>query len=177
MSFKKFLPVENYTLTTKLSVEEVRIRIDNNTEAKKNFRFFSGDSNSAKAYEGHITGNRFTISRVIGYRNSFLPIITGDISSFAGQSQIKIKMRLQPFALIFIVAWLSIVGIVCSGIVIGQILQVTGKFTVKFSPMLFIPFAMFIFGCLLTYFAFNKERNIAKQFLARLLEGKEGDPQ
>jgi hypothetical protein len=41
MKFKFFLPIENYKLKSKLSVEEIRKRISENIETKKTFRFFS----------------------------------------------------------------------------------------------------------------------------------------
>jgi hypothetical protein len=173
MGFKKILPIENYTLTTKLTVEEVRKRIADNIEPKRNFRFSLIANNYTKPYEGKITGKSFEISRIINYRNSFLPVITGHISSFIGQTQVKIKMQPVTFVIVFISVWLGLVGLVCFVMFIGIIVQYQQIFNNGFSPFSLIPFAMFIFGCLLTYFAFKKESKISKQFLAQLLEGEE----
>jgi hypothetical protein len=173
MNLKKFLPVENYTLSSKLTVEEVRKRIANNIEPKKNFRFSLISNSYSKPYEGSITGNSFTISRVINYRNSFLPEITGTISSFIGQTQVKIKMQPVTFVLVFISLWLGLVGFVCFIVLIGITFQYQEIFKDGASPFSLIPFAMFVFGCLLTYFAFKKESKKSKAFLAALLEGEE----
>ena len=88
MNFNKFLPVESYTLTTKLSVDEVRARIQQNTSPKKDMGFFAPKNNSSKPYEGSITSNSFKISRIINYTNSFLPIITGRVAFFEACNEI-----------------------------------------------------------------------------------------
>jgi len=39
MNLKKYLPFENYTLTSKLPVDEIKRRLADNIEPKKNLRF------------------------------------------------------------------------------------------------------------------------------------------
>ena len=139
MDFKKFLPFENYILTTKLSVKEVCSRMESKTEPKKNFRFFAAKNNYSKPYEGKIAGNSFTIIRIINYRNSFLPVIRGTIESFVGITQINIKMQPMNSVLIFMGIWLGITGIVCLVMIIiafrniGEIGQI---FKGGFSPLI-----------------------------------------
>ncbi len=173
MNLKKYLPIENYTLITKLSVEEIMQRLTQNVEPRKNVRMHGFGRKSLKPYEGEITTNSFKISRIIDSRNSFLPMITGNISSFLGKTEIKIKMQPATFVLIFISLWLGIVGIVCLGMAAVALAQISKIFTKDFSPMTFIPFAMFIFGCLLTHFAFKSESKKSKQFLERIFEATE----
>ena len=110
------------------------------------------------------------MSRNINYRNSFLPLITGQVTTFLGQTQVNIKMRPVTIVLIFISFWLGVVGLVCLGILLIGLLKFRQILQEGFSPMLFIPFAMFAFGCLLTHFAFKGESKNSKEFLARLLE-------
>jgi hypothetical protein len=129
--------------------------------------------NSTKPYEGEISKNSFSISRIIGYRNSFLPTIHGDVSTFLGQTQIKIKMRPVTFVLIFMSFWLGIVGLVCLGTLLIGLLNISKILRTGFSPMLLIPFGMFIFGILLTNLAFKAESKKSKEFLATLLSGQE----
>ncbi|MGF2411916.1 hypothetical protein [Ferruginibacter sp.] len=169
MNLKQFLPLENYTLTTKLSAEEVRDRIANKTGPKKNFRFSLEANSYTKPYEGVLTNSSFTICRVIDYRNSFLPVITGNISSYAGKTEVKISMQLQKFVLIFVSVWLSLVGIAF----VMQFLYFLNTSPKTFSMPLLISFGSMIFLWVLTYFAFKKESKISKGFLARLLEGEE----
>jgi hypothetical protein len=170
MIFKKFLPFENYVLTTKLSVDEVLNRLANNIENKQDFNFSNLSRTYSKAYTGQIIGTTFTMTRNINYRNSFLPEINGQITTYLGQTQVNIKMRPMIFLLVFISLWLGIVGLVCIGILLAGIFQFKQVIQNGFSPMLFIPFGMFAFGCLLTYFAFKGESKNSKEFLARLLE-------
>ena len=170
MILKNVLPFENYVLTTRLSADEVLKRVAANIQQKQAFSFSTFSRNYTKPYTGQITGTTFKMSRNIYYRNSFLPIITGQITTYLGQTQVNIKMRPVIVALIFISFWLGIVGLVCIGILLLGLLQFRQILQNGFSPMLFIPFGMFVFGCLLTHFGFRGESKNSKEFLARLLE-------
>jgi hypothetical protein len=53
-------------------------------------------------FEGAIHGTSFQIRRIIGYRNSFAPEISGTVSAYpTGGSLIAIRMTLHPFVLAF----------------------------------------------------------------------------
>ena len=172
MSFRNFLPVEDYVLITNLTADQVLNRIGGNIQPAPRLSFPSIRINYTKPYSGHITGRTFTMSRNISHRNSFLPVITGEITTFTGQTQVRIKMRPASFVLIFMSVWLGIIGLACIGILLigivrfGQILQE------GFSPMLLVPFGMFAFGCVLIHFGFKSESKNSKLFLAKLLESK-----
>jgi hypothetical protein len=170
MIFKNLLPFENYVLSTKLSVDEVLNRISNNIEKKQSFSFSTVGHSYTKPYTGQITGTTFTMIRNINYRNSFLPEITGQITTYLGQTQVNIKMRPAIFVLIFISLWLGIVGLVCIGSLLAGFIQIRQVLQNGFLPMLLIPFGMFVFGSLLTYFAFKGESKKSQEFLDKLLE-------
>jgi hypothetical protein len=170
MILKNILPFENYVLTTKLSSEEVLKRVADNIQQKKSFNSSTFNRNYTKPYTGQIIGMTFTMNRNINYRNSFLPVIAGQITTYPGQTQINIKMRPAIFVLIFISFWLGIVGLVCLGTLLIGLLQFRQILQNGFSPMILIPFGMFAFGCLLTHFAFKGESKNSKEFLATLLE-------
>lgn len=173
LNLKKYLPFENYVLTTNLSADEVYQRLSDIIEPKKTFRLSMFNRNSTKPYEGEISRNSFTISRIISYRNSFLPIIHDDISTLFGQTQIQIKMRPETFVVIFMSLWLGAVGLACIGMLLRGLFQIRQILQTGFSPMLLIPFGMFIFGCLLTILAFKEESKKSKKNLATLLSGQE----
>lgn len=175
IKLKKYLPFENYVLTTELSIDEVYKKLSDNIEPKKTFRISMFNNNSTKPYEGEITKNSFNISRIISYRNSFLPIIHGEISTFLGKTQINIKMRPVIFVLIFMSFWLGIVGLVCLVTLLFGLLSFSQILQKGFSPMLLIPFVMFILGSLLTNLAFKAESKKSKEFLATLLIGQESN--
>ncbi len=173
MNIKKYLPFENYVLTSKLSLEEVTRRLADNIEPKKSFRFSGFNKSSNKPYEGQISNGTFTISRIINYRNSFLPVVTGHISTFIGKTQINVKMQPVTFVLIFIFLWLGIVGLACLVIILVGLLQFQQVLQNGFSPMILISFGMFLFGCLFTTLAFKAESKKSKEFLEQLFEGEE----
>lgn len=173
MNWKKYLPYENYVIQTKLSVDEVMKRLNENIEPKKFVRLPSFNNYPIKPYEGKIVGSNFTISRIIQYRNSFLPVVKGEISTFLSQTQIRVKMQPPTYVILFMSIWLGIIGIACIGIIIVGISKYKEELQNGFSPMLLIPFVMFAFGALLTTFAFKIESKKTKQFLDRILEGRE----
>jgi hypothetical protein len=79
-------------------------------------------------------------------------------------------MRPAIIVLIFISSWLGIIGLMCIGALLTELLQLRQILQNGFSSMLLIPFGMFVFGCLFTYFAFKGDSKNSKKFLARLLE-------
>lgn len=155
---------------TKLSVDEVLRRLAENIQVKQGFSFTSFSRSYSKPYTGQIVGATFTMRRNTNYKNSFLPVITGQISTCFGQTQVNIRMRPVTYVLIFISFWLGIVGLVCLGLLFIGFLQFRQIIQNGFSPLLFIPFVMFAFGCSLTNFAFKREIENSKMFLASLLE-------
>lgn len=173
MDWKRYLPLEAYVLTTSLSPEQVYQRLSDNLEQVKTAGITLFNRDSSKPYAGKITHHAFTISRIISYRNSFLPIIHGEISAAYGKTQVKIKMRPAMPVLIFMSVWLGIVGVVCLGILFTGLTHITRLFQTGPSPIALIPFGMFIFGCLLINLSFKAESKKSKAFLATLLEGHE----
>ena len=170
MNLKKFYPFENYTLTTKLSGEEVLKRIEQNIVPKQKFSSRLFGRNTPKPYEGVISENAFTISRIIDYRNSFLPVITGNISSYPGQTQVNIKMRPFRFVLFFMGFWIGSLGLVCVGILLYGSFHLKQLSANGFSPVSLIPFFMFTAGYLMLTLSFKYESKKSKSFLAALLE-------
>src|SRR4029079_11407665 len=57
-----------------------------------------------------LTANEFHVSRIIMYRNEFLPQITGIIRDDLGQTRIDVNMRLRPVPLIFTIVSLAVLG-------------------------------------------------------------------
>lgn len=173
LHLKKYLPVENYTLTSELSVEEIIRQLSENVEPKKNFRFSIFSKGSNKPYEGEVSANTFTISRIIDYRNSFLPVIRGRIIRIHGKTLINVKMQPAIFVIVFMSLWLGVIGFACLVIVVSGIVNMGKNLQNGFSPFTIIPFVMFLFGYLLTTFAFKAESKDSKRFLAALFEGQE----
>lgn len=111
MKFKNTIFSENYTLISPLSIEEVERRLKANIEPKNNSLFSKFTRVSTKPYEGHFYGNRFEIRRIIFYRNSFLPIITGHILNLKGLTNIYIEMKPRRNILLFWYLAIVILGV------------------------------------------------------------------
>ncbi len=163
----KYLPFENITYETKLDTEEILNRINEIIEPKKAFRmtgiFGSGNH---KPYEGSIIGNSFNINRIIGYRNSFLPRIKGNVEKGFHSTKVNVKMRLHPFVLIFLFVW-------CGGVGIGLLaLLSTAIENGKFEPFILTPLAMLLFAYGLTTGGFKYESIKSKKYLAQLLDAE-----
>jgi hypothetical protein len=107
-----FAPFERLTIETPLTPEEARQRLAEVVEPKRLFRFFSRDH---KPYQGDLDGYHFEVTRIIHYRNSFLPVIKGEIRSGLGGSVIDITMQPHLFAIIFMTLWFGVAGTIFFG--------------------------------------------------------------
>jgi hypothetical protein len=170
MNLSKYLPFEQYTIITSLHPEIIAGRLIEILAPKKNNFFFNFNRDTTRPYEGYFAHDMFEINRIINYRNSFLPIITGKISKTGSQTRIDIKMKLHSLVIVFMTIWLGAVGLICVAMLFGSIFFNKVRHT-GFSPAILIPFAMFLFGYLLTFLAFKYETNISKKYLENLFEG------
>lgn len=162
MNLKKVLPAEDYILSTHFSTDEVCRRISDNTDPyRTSASFFERNPGYSKSYEGYIVNNTFEIQRIIGYRNSFLPLVSGYVYSLQGKTHVKIKMRLNEIMLVFFI--------------VGTVVLVTGlHFMGKFFANMDFTFIYCIpFLVVLTIFVlFKIEAGITRKYLAKLLEAE-----
>ncbi|WP_338814353.1 hypothetical protein V9L05_03175 [Bernardetia sp. Wsw4-3y2] len=167
----KYLPYENLTYKTHLSKEEILKRLNNKTEPEQWIRM-SGvfSSGKHKEYEGVINENSFKISRIIGYRNSFLPRIEGKIEEGKGSTLIHIKMRLHTFVLVFLVIWLSVMFIAATFLITTFSREVSHQSISSLAS--FTPFLMIIIISIVTILAFHYEGNKSKEFFQNLFEAE-----
>jgi len=175
--FSMLLPFEKYRIQTHLSEEEIIHRLDNITQhsGKRPSSFLFGlgtlfGQSSGARYEGKIEPNNFKISRVISYRNSFLPVIQGTVSSFLNQREIAISMSLNLFVKIFMGIWLTLTSLAS---IFTLYRFFTGTDQDPSSPGIFIPLQMVVFGYLLMLLAFKFESRKSKKELNDLLEAQE----
>ena len=109
-----------------------------------------------KPFCGEVNDNSFKIQRVIWYRNSFLPVITGTITAKGEGSVVEVKMSQRKFVIGFEIFWMVAVCIVL------------------FSHMTFtrddlLPVVMLVFGAVLFTVPYKIEANIARKKLEELL--------
>ncbi|WP_212004448.1 hypothetical protein [Chitinophaga sp. HK235] len=170
----KFVPFEDYTLITYLSPEEVKRRLEEKLNLKRRtFSFsFGSQSDPDRPYEGTFQGNKFVIKRIINYRNSFLPEITGVVTHEVVHTAIKIKMTMAVFVYAFLAIWMLLMSVI-----LFSVKSSTGENIIPLGMLGNIPFLPQVLLCLFVYAvtlgAFKYESIKSKKFLAALFEGRE----
>ena len=165
----KFLPYERLKINSALSSEEILKRLDNVIEPKRYFRLFGSGT---KPYQGSVEGSHFEISRSIGYRNSFLPMIKGDVQSEMSGCSVYITMQPHILVIAFMIFWLGGVGVIFLGFLYSLVSPLTEPHTTDPSLAL-IPGGMFVFGYALSLGGFKFESIKSKKFFRELFEARE----
>jgi hypothetical protein len=160
------VPYERVVLHGQLSAEEVIRRLAAAVEPRKRFRIsFLADH---KPYQGEITGHRFSVSRIIGYRNSFLPTVDGVVRAAGQGAVLEATLMPHPVVLAFMGFWLS-------AVLLGSLAVLSTQLPPGRSRWLFaFPAGMLLFGYLLMQGGFWFEARRAKDFL-HSLASSEGD--
>jgi hypothetical protein len=167
----KLLPYNQMFLESSLTPEEITAHLGSKIEERKWVRFIRGWttlSGGGNRFEGVITSNQFTISRIIGYGNSFKPIISGRVDPLDNSSLISLTMRPHTAVELFMVLWFS-------GVLTGMGAAVFAVFSGKTNsiPALLISFVMLIFAAAMVNGGFWYEVMIQKPMLLELFKAKE----
>ena len=159
------LPITTVTYKTQLSIKEVIEKLNDCVEPKKGFSLLSGGAGRGKLYEGEISGQTFEVSRIISYRNTFLPVITGNIQQENNATIIEINMRLNKFVSAFLLIW-------CVIFAFAVILLITKE--VDFFVMFYVmPFVLLLVFFSVFKFEVNKSKKDFQQiFEAEIIEEK-----
>jgi F0F1-type ATP synthase assembly protein I len=160
----KFIPREQLTCQTHLSSKQVLEKLTSIVEPCKTFRltFFWQKNKNHKPYEGKIEANQFEISRIIGYRNSFLPEIKGMITPKNKKTQIDLRLEMNSFVRTFVLFFTIVVSLFFISIAYYAVSN--GHFT----PIILVPLCMVVFGYIGVLWAFNYEAKKAKKDLSEL---------
>lgn len=103
-----WLPYHRFEIETRLTRQEALDALAAHVEPENWFRVGWPNSKNDKRFEGTITPEGFRVRRVIGYRNSFLPVISGDVQAVGGMSKVIITMRPFVFVIAFCALWCAI---------------------------------------------------------------------
>ncbi|MGE8432204.1 hypothetical protein [Chryseobacterium joostei] len=158
----KYLPFERITYRTNLSEQEVFTKLSSFVEPRK----YGLGRNHTKEYEGYVNNNSFEISRVIKYRNSFLPQISGRLQKNNLGTQIEVTMKLNLFVLFFLLVWCSFALFFFLGISMKSIRD--EEISVEF----FLPLLMLLFVYALTILSFKMESKRAKEYLKKSFQAE-----
>lgn len=151
----RLFPVDRVVLYTPLPKSEVLERLGYNT-----------GSNGGKRFRGTIAHDSFAITRVITYRNSFLPQIRGTISETASGTDIALSLRLEKAVRIFMAIWLSVAALALIGILAASLFDGFSALTAL------IPLAMLGFGIAMINIGFKTESERAVDELREILEAR-----
>jgi hypothetical protein len=168
----KTLPYDSFIIRTTLTPDEVQQRISGFVEPFKWFRWLS--SREHKPYEGQIESYKFRISRAIHYRNSFLPIITGEIQPDSGGSTIRITMRMDELTSIFMFFWLGTGGYIVvdtSGSFLLNMLKIGSQDVHPIQMLSGIIF--FTFGYLFAFLGYKFEAIKSINYLTDVLRARD----
>src|SRR5205823_9628728 len=113
-------------------------------------------------------GMHFKIRRILGYGNSFQPVVIGDIAPGAfGGSEVRVRMRLQALVIAFMVVWFGFLSIIAVAFVVQSARRrdahATGDFGFFGGLAMFAGMALFMYG--LTSAGFWYEVKKAKSLL------------
>lgn len=118
-------------------------------------------------FEGTVSEADFQIHRIIRYRNSFLPMITGRFIALDQGVRIEVKMKLHVVVLLFSLVWLE--GIVSYVMVWGSTQVMAGRIEIATA----LPLAMMLFFLLLVTMMFRIEANKASTLLREIFAAQQ----
>jgi hypothetical protein len=146
------MPFYSFQIDTALPRQDVVERVRTLIYGEK-----SMPSNPAP-FVGSVDRESFKLRRVIRYRNSFLPTISGKIHHSPTGTRVNVVMFMHPFVTVFMAFWLSIVAW-SIGLTLGSP-----------NPSIALgPGAMFLFGLGLTCGGFFPEAFKARRLLLAAL--------
>ncbi|WP_264536703.1 tetraspanin family protein [Flavobacterium sp. N1736] len=167
---KNFLPFEKLVYRSTLTKEELTAHLENEIEAQKAFGFGARRHTYSKPYIGKVRDNRFEIQRAISYRNSFSPIIKGDIKNDINGCKINVRMNLEAFVQAFMIVWLGGVSLACIAALYKIIFDNDLESDAGF--FIFIPFLMLVVGIVMVSLGFKVESKKSIQDLEEILKAK-----
>lgn len=153
-------PYHSFDIETTLSLDECVASLSSEVEPQKWLRF----STTHKIFQGVISHTGFTVTRIIHYRNSFLPVASGTFRSSPRGTTVTIRMRMHPWVTAFMCVWFGGVGFALVALMSGH----QGK---HFQGL--IPLGMLMFGLALVNGGFWFEVKRTQPILERMLLHKE----
>jgi len=100
-----WLPYHRFELNSPLKPAEALAAMSAHTEPERFFRVGWPNGANDKRFEGNVSADAFHVRRVIGYRNSFLPVVDGRVSAAGRGSRVTITMRPFVFVFVFAAIW------------------------------------------------------------------------
>lgn len=93
-------------------------------------------------FRGYVRDDTFSIYRIIGYRNSFRPRVSGRIVPGPSGTSIECTMTMEPFIQVFMALWLSVAASVFVAFGIAALRDNQFGADMGVIPFLFLPFSV-----------------------------------
>lgn len=158
----RFLPKETLVYHSTLKADQLHERLSIYVEPRLD-GLIDWKKKREKPYEGLVKKDGFEISRIIDYRNSFLPVVSGKITPSTDQSVVVVTMALHSFVRIFLAIWFAMAILFFFVYLVKSIKDTT------IDPILLIPITLVALGYRLTIRAFKVESDRAREDLKEML--------
>jgi len=156
----KLIPYESWEIKTPLQISQLVGAMTRKIEQPKWFRWPLNADHTL--LQGTINQRGFTVSRVIHYRNSCLPVMTGKFIPYEAGTRSKIAMTLHPIVIASMAVWSGMLALFS---LVGIVALVTqGQWT-----FVFVTGGMAIFGVALTCGSFWAEAGKTRDGLAQVM--------
>ncbi len=151
------IPFTQFEIKTSLKPRKVRQKLESVIDPRSYLR----TTRDHAFFEGVVEQNSFNIRRIVHYRNSFLPVILGNIQDKSDHTLIHIRMRLHGVVITFLIIWLLIV--IFSGLAFDSALFSNPRLSIM---LLLIPLIYAI-----SIFSFHREARKARIYFEVLFLG------
>jgi hypothetical protein len=121
-------------------------------------------------YGGEASEEAFCLQRLISYRNSFLPEISGEVVPVAGGSVVDLRLRLTNGVLLFMSTWLLAVGFLLLATLGRE--YAAAQAGASFSWGALGPLWFMVFGYGLMTSGFWWEARLARRHISALLQAE-----
>lgn len=162
----KIIPSDTIEIVTSLSNQEVRKILTDNIRPKRGLSINFNRPKDKELFEGYFRQDRFEIQPIISGRNSFLPQIKGQIQPNKNGTKLVADLKVQTFTIVFMLIWLTFVGM-------GFIMTIISVVNQGTNPILVIfPLLMIGFGIGLINYGFNSQKDKSITNLKRIINGQ-----
>src|SRR5574343_5957 len=156
----RLIPFDKINIISFLPKETIIEKLSNETEKRIYFRTKTTD----KKFEGIVKYDSFEINRILNYRNSFYPIVLGQIEQGDKNTiVIKLTLRMTMFTNVFMILWFLITGVILFIVLNDQIESPKINY-----ESIFWSSVPIIFGYLFMISGFNYESKKVKEILTEL---------
>ena len=112
----KWVPQHRFEIQSPLSPSAAIDALKAHVEARRMFRIGFPSAANDKRFQGVVAADSFQITRVIGYRNSFLPQVSGKIRGAGSRSMIEVEMALFAPVIVLVIAIMAMLLLIIGAV-------------------------------------------------------------